>query len=65
MALDTWRQTDYLCRNYVFNSLANSLYSVFCAKSSAKELWEFLDKKYMTEDARANKFVVGLSWTLK
>ena len=57
--LDTWKQTDYICRNYVFNSLADSLYSVFCSKSSAKELWESLDKKYKTEDAGVKKFVVG------
>ncbi|XP_028093117.1 uncharacterized protein LOC114293282 [Camellia sinensis] len=56
MALDTWKQIDYLYRNYMFNSLANSLYIVFCAKSSAKELWESLDKKYKTEDAGAKKF---------
>ena len=59
MALDTWKQTDNLCRNYVFNSLADSLYSVVCSKSSAKELGESLDKKYKTEDAGAKKFVVG------
>ena len=59
MALDTWKQTDYLCRNYMFNSLTDSLYSVFCSKSSAKELWESLDKKYKTEDAGAKKFVIG------
>ncbi|GMP88957.1 hypothetical protein CsSME_00040741 [Camellia sinensis var. sinensis] len=44
MALDTWKQIDYLCQNYVFNSLTDSLYSVFCSKSSTKELWESLDK---------------------
>ena len=59
MALDIWKQTDYLCRNYVFNSLADSLYNVFCAKSSTKELWESLDKKNKIEDAGAKKFVVG------
>ena len=59
IALDKWKRTDYLCRNYVFNNLADSLYSVFCAKSSAKELWESLDKKYRTEDAGAKKFFVG------
>ena len=28
-------------------------------KKSTKELWEFLDHKYKTEDARAKKFVMG------
>lgn len=25
----------------------------------AKELWEFLEKKYKTDDARTKKFIIG------
>ena len=32
---------------------------MYCAFNTARELWEFLDKKYKTEDARLKKFVVG------
>ena len=59
MAFDVWKSSDYLCRNYVMNSLADALYNVYCVKKTAKELWESLDKKYKTEDAGAKKFVVG------
>ena len=59
MAFDVWKSSDYLCRNYVMNNLADALYNVYCVKKTAKELWESLDKKYKTEDADAKKFVVG------
>ena len=59
MAFDVWKSSDYLCWNYVMNSLADALYNVYCVKKTAKELWESLDKKYKTEDAGAKKFVVG------
>ncbi|XP_028115863.1 uncharacterized protein LOC114313655 [Camellia sinensis] len=59
MALDAWKQSDFLCRNYVLNSLADSLFNVFYAKKSTNELWDALDKKYKTEDAGAKKFVVS------
>ena len=59
MAFDMWKSSDYLCRNYVLNSLTDPLYNVYSMKKSAKELWESLDKKYKIEDAGTKKFVVG------
>ena len=59
MAFDVWKSSDYLCRNYVMNSLVDALYNVYCVKKTTKELWESLDKKYKIEDAGAKKFVVG------
>ena len=59
MALDAWKQADFLCRNYILNGLADPLFNVFYAKKSAKELWDALDKKYKTEDAGVKKFIVG------
>ena len=58
-AVDAWKHSDFLCRNYVMNGLHDSLYNVYCAIKTAKELWESLDRKYKTEDAGAKKFVVG------
>ncbi|XP_075478729.1 uncharacterized protein LOC142519569 [Primulina tabacum] len=58
-AVEAWNHSDFLCRNYVLNGLADSLYNVFCEKKTAKELWESLDRKYKTEDAGAKKFLVG------
>ncbi|KAL5582887.1 hypothetical protein UlMin_015329 [Ulmus minor] len=58
-AVDAWKQSDFLCRNYVLNSLIDSLYNVYSDKKMAKELWESLDRKYKSEDAGSKKFVVG------
>ncbi|XP_073120956.1 uncharacterized protein [Henckelia pumila] len=58
-AFDAWCHSDFLCRNYILNGLDNTLYSVYSATKTAKELWESLEKKYKTEDAGTKKFVVG------
>nr|XP_048337171.1 uncharacterized protein LOC125424293 [Ziziphus jujuba var. spinosa] len=55
VAVDAWKNSDYLCRNYVLNSLSDALYGVYCGTNSAKELWETLDHKYKTENARFGK----------
>ncbi|KAL5567734.1 hypothetical protein UlMin_024309 [Ulmus minor] len=58
-AVDVWKHSDFLCRNYVLNGLTDSLYNVYSDKKTAKELWESLDQKYKSEDAGSKKFVVG------
>ncbi|XP_073121333.1 uncharacterized protein [Henckelia pumila] len=58
-AFDAWSHSDFLCRNYILNGLDNTLYSVYSATKTAKELWDSLEKKYQTEDAGTKKFVVG------
>ena len=58
-AVEAWKHADFLCRNYLLNGLDNTLYNVYCAFNTARELWESLDKKYRTEDAGLKKFVVG------
>lgn len=45
-AVDAWKHFDYLCRNYMMNSLHDSLYNVYSPFQTAKALWESLDKKY-------------------
>ena len=57
--VDAWKHSDFLCRNYVMNALTDSLYNVYIDKKKAKELWESLDQKDKTEDAKAKKFVTG------
>ncbi|CAM8895411.1 unnamed protein product [Rhodiola kirilowii] len=59
MTFNTWKDADYMCRNYVLNSLNDTPYNVYCIKSSAKELWEYLDRKYRTKDACSKKYIVG------
>ena len=58
-AVEAWKHADFLCRNYLLNGLNNTLYNVYCAFNTVRELWESLDKKYKTEDAGLKKFVVG------
>ncbi|KAL6140531.1 hypothetical protein ACLB2K_058830 [Fragaria x ananassa] len=57
--VNSWNSSNYLCRNYIMNGLADSLYNVYIGIGTTKELWESLEKKYKTEDAGAKKFIVG------
>ncbi|XP_027168509.1 uncharacterized protein LOC113768370 [Coffea eugenioides] len=59
-AIDAWKHSDFLCRNYIMNCLHDSLYNVYQVHKTAKALWESLDWKYKTEDAGAKKFVVEI-----
>ncbi|XP_076929525.1 uncharacterized protein LOC143593962 [Bidens hawaiensis] len=57
-AVDAWKHSEFLCRNYMLNGLVDALYNVYSSIKTAKELWESLDKKYKTEDVGTKKFVV-------
>ena len=56
--VEAWKHFDFLCQNYVLKGLLDELYNVYGSKKMAKELWEFLDHKYKSKDASANKFLV-------
>ena len=56
--VDAWKHSDFLCRNYVINGLANFLYNVYSNNKTTKKLWVSLDQKYKTKDVRAKKFIV-------
>ena len=58
-AIDAWKHSDFLCKNYILNGLDNTLYNVYSPIKTARELWESLDRKYKKEDAGMKKFVVG------
>ncbi|KAK2996877.1 hypothetical protein RJ639_025835, partial [Escallonia herrerae] len=58
-AVDAWKHSDFLCKNYILNGLDNALYNVYSPMLNAKALWESLEKKYKTKDACSKKFVVG------
>ncbi|XP_048140251.1 uncharacterized protein LOC125316286 [Rhodamnia argentea] len=58
-AVDAWKHSDFVCRNYVLNGLDNSLHNVYNPLKMAKELWESLGKKYKIENAGLKKFFVG------
>ena len=48
-AVEAWKHSDFLCRNYILNGLDNTLYNVYSPLQMARELWESSDKKYKTE----------------
>ena len=57
--VDAWKHCIFLRKNYILNGLDNTLYNVYSPIKTAREMWESLDGKYKTEDARMKKFVVG------
>ena len=59
VSVEAWKHDDFLCHSYLLDGLDKTLYNVYCAFNTARELWESLDKKYKTEDAGLKKFVVG------
>ena len=59
VAVDAWKHSDFLCKNYILNGLDNTLYNVYSLIKTARELWESLDRKYKTKDVVMKKFVVG------
>ncbi|KAK3002486.1 hypothetical protein RJ639_020339 [Escallonia herrerae] len=64
-AVDAWKHSDFLCKNYILNGLDNALYNVYSPMVNAKALWESLERKYKTEDAGSKKFVVGKFFDFK
>ncbi|GJZ96006.1 hypothetical protein Tco_0668340, partial [Tanacetum coccineum] len=50
-AVEAWKHSAIFCHNYILNGLVDDLYNVYCKTTTAKELWESLERKYKTEDA--------------
>ena len=45
VVVEVWNHSNFLWKNYILNSLDNTLYSVYSPIRIAKELWESLEKK--------------------
>lgn len=58
-ACTTQDTTNHFCKNYILNTHTNKIYDVYCKMKHAKNTWNTLAKKYVTEDARSGKYVVG------
>ena len=54
-AVEAWKHSDFLCKNYILNGLDNTMYNVYSQVKAAKELCESLEKKYKTKDAGMKK----------
>ena len=61
-----WVNDDYICLGHILNALSDSLFDIYQHEASAKELWEKLEARYMTEDATSKKFLVSrfLNYTM-
>lgn len=54
-----WENDDYICRGHILNALSDSLFDVYQNMDTAKQLWDILQTKYLTEDATSKKFLVS------
>ena len=59
IVIEAWKHSKFLCSNYILSGLQDDLYNVYSRMKTSKELWNTLEKKYMTEDARTKKFYVA------
>ena len=54
--MGAWNHSDFLYKNYILNSLDNTLYNAYSPTRTAKELWESLEKKYKTINSKWSDF---------
>ncbi len=54
-----WENDDYICRGHILNGMSDSLFDVYQNVESAKELWDNLESKYMSEVASSKKILVS------
>ncbi|KAK5775832.1 hypothetical protein PVK06_043781 [Gossypium arboreum] len=57
-AVEAWKYSDFLCRNYILNGLSDALYEVYSVKKTGKKLWTSLDHNYKAEDVGTKKFLI-------
>ncbi|KAA0040535.1 receptor-like protein 12 [Cucumis melo var. makuwa] len=55
-AQTTWTESDFICKNLIFNGLTDELYDYYSTISTMKEVWDALQKKYDTEEAGSKKY---------
>ncbi|PHT39395.1 hypothetical protein CQW23_22968 [Capsicum baccatum] len=59
MIVEAWKHSDFLCRNNILSGLQDDLYNIYSGTKTSKELWGTLERKYKTEDAGIEKFLVA------
>ncbi|PHT62167.1 hypothetical protein T459_33980 [Capsicum annuum] len=59
MIVETWKHSDFFCRNYILSGLQDDLYNVYSRTKTTKELWGALERKYKAKDAETKKFFVA------
>ncbi|KAK3010324.1 hypothetical protein RJ639_011732 [Escallonia herrerae] len=54
-----WDQDDEICRGHILNGMSNTLFDACHTIKTAKELWNQLERRYITEDATSKRFIVS------
>ncbi|KAK3014808.1 hypothetical protein RJ639_009635 [Escallonia herrerae] len=54
-----WDQDDEICRGHILNGMSNTLFDAYHTVKTAKELWNQLERRYITEDATSKRFIVS------
>ncbi|XP_071728982.1 uncharacterized protein [Rutidosis leptorrhynchoides] len=54
-----WDNDDFICRGHILNGMSDALFYVYQYVETAKELWDSLESKYMSEDASSKTFLVS------
>ncbi|GJU28340.1 ribonuclease H-like domain-containing protein [Tanacetum coccineum] len=49
-----WDTDDYVCRGLILNGMSDPLFDIYKNVESVKLLWDFLEVKYMAEDASSS-----------
>ncbi|XP_062161935.1 uncharacterized protein LOC133868960 [Alnus glutinosa] len=54
-----WEQDDYICKGHICNAMVDSLFDIYHSKTTAKDVWDALEAKYLLEDATSKKFLAS------
>jgi hypothetical protein len=54
-----WEQDDYICKGHICNAMVDSLFDIYQSKSTAKDVWDAFEAKYLLEDATSKKFLAS------
>ncbi|KAK3034779.1 hypothetical protein RJ639_032292 [Escallonia herrerae] len=54
-----WDRDDEICRGHILNGMSNMLFDAYHTVKTAKELWNQLERRYITEDATSKRFIVS------
>ncbi|XP_028762333.1 uncharacterized protein LOC114720797 [Neltuma alba] len=53
-----WENDDYICTGHILNSLCDTLFDIYQDTTSANDLWDKPEARYMQKDATSKKFLV-------
>ena len=60
-----WEQDDYVCKGHICNSMSDALFDIYHEMTTAKEIWDALEAKYLSQDATSKKFLVSKFFNYK